>query len=82
MVGRGRAALLNSTSRPFRVIHYWGVGARVFDRARTGPLADRTIGALQRNLAREAGGGPAPRHALPPDRDPYCGYLTLTQVYR
>ena len=54
-VGRGWAALLNSATRPFHVINYWGsmTAARVFDHARMGPLADRTIAALQRQLDRE-----------------------------
>jgi hypothetical protein len=83
-VGRSWAALLNSATRPFHVVNYWGsVGAaRVFNHARIGPLADRTLAALQRNLARE------PEAALPrgmpfPTRwDPYFGYLTLAEVYR
>jgi hypothetical protein len=37
-VGRGWAALLNSVTRPFHVINYWGSvgGARVFNHARMG----------------------------------------------
>jgi hypothetical protein len=83
-VGRGWAALLNSATRPFHVINYWGsVGAaRVFDHRRMGPLADRTIAALQRQLLRE------PEEALhrgmpfPAGWDPYFGYMTLAEVYR
>jgi hypothetical protein len=83
-VGRGWAALLNAVARPFHVINYWGsVGAaRVFNHTRMGPLADRTIAALQRHLARE------PEEALHRDMpfpsrwDPYFGDLTLAEVYR
>jgi hypothetical protein len=83
-VGRSWAALLNSTTRPFHVVNYWGsvVAARVFDHARMGPLADRTLAALQRNLARESEA--ALRRGMPfPTRwDPFFGYLTLADVYR
>jgi hypothetical protein len=83
-VGRGWAALLDSATRPFHVVNYWGsvAGARVFDHTRMGPLADRTIAALQRRLARE---GEAALHRgmpFPPGWDPYFGYLTLAEVYR
>jgi hypothetical protein len=83
-VGRGWAALLNAVARPFHLINYWGsVGAaRVFNHTRMGPLADRTIAALQRHLAREP--EEALRRGMPfPSRwDPYFGYLTLAEVYR
>jgi hypothetical protein len=83
-VGRGWAALLNSTSRPFHVINYWGSvgGARVFNHARMGSLADRTIAALQRNLARETEASLHRGMPFPPDWDPYFRYLTLAEVYR
>jgi len=83
-VGRGWAALLNATSRPFHVINYWGSvgGARVFNRARMGPLADRTIAALQRRLAREPEAALHRGMPFPTRWDPYFGYLTLAEVYR
>jgi hypothetical protein len=83
-VGRSWAALLNSTSRPFHVVNYWGSvgGARVFSHARMGPLADRTIAALQRNLARETEADLHRGMPFPAGWDPYFGYLTLAEVYR
>lgn len=83
-VGRGWAALLNFATRPFHVINYWGsvAAARVFDHARMGPLADRTIAALERQLDCE------PEEALhrgmpfPPGWDPYFGFMSLADVYR
>jgi hypothetical protein len=82
--GRGWAALLNSTARPFHVINYWGsVGAaRVFNHARMGPLADRTIAALQRHLTREPEAALHRGMPFPTHWDPYFGYLTLADVYR
>jgi hypothetical protein len=83
-VGRGWAALLNSAARPFHVINYWGsVGAaRVFNHTRMGPLADRTIAALQRSLEREPESALSRGMPFPPRWDPYFGYLTLAEVYR
>jgi hypothetical protein len=83
-VGRGWAALLNAAARPFHVINYWGsVGAaRVFNHTRMGPLADRTIAALQRSLAREPEAALHRGMPFPPRWDPYFGYLTLAEVYR
>jgi hypothetical protein len=83
-VGRGWAALLNSATRPFHVVNYWGSvgGARVFDRARMGRLADRTIAALQRSLAREPEAALHRGMPFPSGWDPYFGYLTLAEVYR
>jgi len=83
-VGRGWAALLNATSRPFHLINYWGSvgGARVFDHARMEALADRTIAALRRRLAKESEAALHRGMPFPPDWDPYFGYLTLAEVYR
>jgi len=83
-VGRGWAGLLNSATRPFHVINYWGsVGAaRVFHHARMGSLADRTVAALQRRLAREPESALHRGMPFPPGWDPYFGYLTLAEVYR
>jgi hypothetical protein len=83
-VGRGWAALLNSATRPFHVVNYWGsVGAaRVFNHARMGPLADRTIAALQRRLAREPEAALHRGMPFPTRWDPYFGYLELAEVYR
>jgi hypothetical protein len=83
-VGRGWAALLNAATRPFHVINYWGsVGAaRVFNHARMGPLADRTIAALQRSLVREPEAALHRGMTFPTGWDPYFGHLTLAEVYR
>ena len=84
-VGRGWAALLNSAARPFHVINYWGsVGAsHVFDRARMGQLADRTIAALQRHLEREPETALHRGMPFPTGWDPYfTPYMTLAEVYR
>ena len=84
-VGRGWAALLNSARRPFHVINYWGslAAARVFNHARMGPLADRTIAALQRQLARESEAALHRGMPFPTGWDPYfTQYMTLAEVYR
>jgi hypothetical protein len=83
-VGRGWAALLNVATRPFHVVNYWGSvgGARVFNSARMGPLADRTIAALRRSLARESEAALHRGMPFPSGWDPYFGYLTLAEVYR
>ena len=83
-IGRGWAALLNAATRPFHVINYWGpVGAaRVFNHARMEPLADRTIAAVRRSLAREPEAALRRGMPFPTGWDPYFGYLTLAEVYR
>jgi hypothetical protein len=83
-VGRGWAALLNVATRPFHVVNYWGsvAAARVFNHTRMGPLADRTIAALQRRLAQESEESLHRGMPFPTGWDPYFGYLTLTDVYR
>lgn len=83
-VGRGWAALLSSATRPFHVVNYWGsvAAARVFNHARMGSLADRTIAALQRHLDREPEAALHRGMPFPTGWDPYFGYLTLAEVYR
>ena len=54
----------------------------MFNHSRTGPLADRTIAALQRSLVRETEAALHRGMPFPPDWDPYFGYLTLAEVYR
>ena len=83
-VGRGWAALLDCTTRPFHVINYWGSvgGARVLNHSRMGPLADRTVASLQRNLAKESEAALYRGMPFPAGWDPYFGYLTLAEVYR
>ena len=84
-VGRGFAALLNSARRPFHVINYWGScgGALVFDHARMGRLADRTIAALRRHLAGESDTCLRREMPFPTSWDPYFQpVMTLAEVYR
>jgi hypothetical protein len=83
-VGRGWAALLNSATRPFHVVNYWGsVGAaRVFNHARMGALTDRTIAALQRHLVREPEAVLHQGMPFPTGWDPYFGHMTVAEVYR
>jgi hypothetical protein len=84
-VGRGWAALLNSARRPFHVVNYWGSvgGARVFNHARMGLLADRTVAALQQHLEREPEAALHRGMPFPTSWDPYfTSYMTLAEVYR
>jgi hypothetical protein len=84
-MGRGFAALLESARRPFHVVNYWGSvgGARVFNHARMGRLADRTIAALQRSLAREPEERLHRDMPFPTSWDPYFApHMTLVDVYR
>ena len=84
-VGRGWAALLDAATGPFHVINYWGsvAGARVFDHARMGLVADRTIAALQRRLTRESEAALRRGMPFPQGWDPYFStWMSLAQVYR
>jgi hypothetical protein len=84
-VGRGWAMLLNSATRPFHVVNYWGsvAGARVFTAARMGSLADRTIAALQRALMREPVAALNRGMPFPVGWDPYFrDWMSLAEVYR
>ena len=84
-VGRGWAALLNSATRPFHVINYWGpvASVRVFDHRRMGPLGDRTIAALQRSLMREPEAALYRGMPLPTGWDPYFqSWMSLAEVFR
>ena len=82
--GRGWAALLNAATRPFHAVNFWGsVGAaRAFDHTRMGPLADRTIAALQPHLEREPEATLHRGMPFPTSWDPYfTPYMTLAEVY-
>ena len=84
-VGRGWAALLGAATRPFHAVNFWGsvAGARVFDHRRMAPLADRTIAALQRSLAREAEAALHRGMPFPTGWDPYfTEWMSLAEVYR
>jgi hypothetical protein len=84
-VGRGFAAVLDSTRRPFHVINYWGsrLGARVFDAGRMGRLCDRVVGTLMRSLDRRSEESLGRGMPFPTSWDPYfTSYMTLADVYR
>ena len=84
-IGRGFAAILDATRRPFHVVNYWGsrVGARVFDAGRMGPLCDRVIATLCRSLERETEQDLGRGMPFPTSWDPYfTSYMTLADVYR
>jgi hypothetical protein len=84
-VGKGFAALLDSTRRPFHLVNYWGscVGARVFDAGRMGRLGDRVVAALCRSLSRRSERSLGRGMPFPTSWDPYfTEHMTLADVYR
>jgi hypothetical protein len=84
-VGKGFAALLDSTRRPFHLVNYWGscVGARVFDAGRMGRLGDRVVAALCRSLTRRSERSLGRGMPFPTSWDPYfAAFMTLEDVYR
>ena len=84
-IGKGFAALLDSTRRPFHVINYWGsrLGARVFNAARMGRLCDRVIASLRRSLQGRSQASLRRGMPFPTSWDPYfTPYMTLAEVYR
>ena len=84
-VGRGFAAVLDSTRRPFHVVNYWGsrVGARVFDAGGMGALCDRVVAQLCRSLEREPEQNLGRGMPFPTSWDPYfTSSMTLADVYR
>lgn len=81
---RAFAAVLNTGTRPFDVVNYWGsrAAALVYDRRRMRRKLERTINALSRRLERESPHSLA--HSMPfPDRwDPFFKpVMTLHDVY-
>jgi len=84
-VGKGFAAVLDSTRRPFHVINFWGsrIGARVFSARRMGGLCDRVVAALRRSLEREPEENLRRGMPFPTGWDPYfTSYMTMAEVYR
>jgi hypothetical protein len=84
-MSRALAGLLNSASRPFHVINYWGSrgGARVFYGARLGHLMDRVIASLQRHVEEESDAALARRMHFPTRWDPFfTDRMTLSDVFR
>lgn len=78
------ARLLNSASRPFHVINYWGSrgGALVFGRDRMGRKMNQVIDSLERQLDRESDAALALRMHFPTRWDPFFrDVMTLADVY-
>ncbi|MBN9619978.1 MAG: DinB family protein [Actinobacteria bacterium] len=83
-VGRAFARLLDSLTRPFHVINFWGsqVGARVIRPARMGRRFDKTIASLQRHLDVESEPELDRRMRFPTRWDPFfTDTMTLREVY-
>src|ERR1700694_1941060 len=79
-VSRGFAWILNTATRPFDVINYYGscAGALVYNRRRMGAKMDRVIAALQRKLARENDEAMHRGMHFPTRWDPFFSdYMTL-----
>lgn len=82
--GRAFAALLNSGTRPFDVINYWGSrGAAVFfNRKRMARKLGRTITAITRRLENESPASLSRSMPFPDRWDPYFApTMTLNDVY-
>ena len=83
-VGRGFAALLNASARPFHCVNYAGScgGALVFNHRRMGWLCDAVTAGLGHNLLRESDEGLAASMPFPTRWDPYfTPVMTRAQVY-
>jgi hypothetical protein len=81
---RGFAALLHVCRRPYHLINYAGscAGGTVLTPRAMAALLDRTIAALQQNLAREDQRDLGLRMAFPTSWDPYfTGTITVLEVY-
>jgi hypothetical protein len=84
-VSRGFARLLNSATRAFDAINYYGSrpGTLVYNRHRIGAKIDRVIAALQRKLAHESDDTLRCGMHFPTRWDPFfTDYMTLEDVYR
>jgi hypothetical protein len=83
--GRGWAALLNASARPFHAVNYAGpvLAARVLSPARIDALGGRVIAGLQRALAGESEAALHRGMPLPTRWDPYFTYwMSLAEMYR
>ena len=83
-VGRGFAALLNASARPFHWANYAGScgGALVFNHRRMGWLCDATIAALSRKLTRESDASLTASMPFPTRWDPYfTPLMTRAQLH-
>ena len=84
-VGRGFAAVLDATRRPFHLVNYLGscAGALVFDASRMGRLCDGVVIRLCRSLEQEPEPNLGRGMPFPTSWDPYfTPYMTLADVYR
>ena len=84
-VSRIFANILDSATKPFHLINYYGScsAALVYNRRRMGAKLDRVIGSLQRKLARENEADFARGMHYPPRWDPFFDdFMTLDELYR
>jgi len=84
-VSRSYARMLNSATRPFHVINYYGtcLAASFYDRSRMGAKMDRTIASLQRSIVNVRDDALSRGMFFPTRWDPYFrDYMNLSDVYR
>lgn len=84
-VSRIFANILDSATKPFHLINYYGScsAAMVYNRRRMGAKLDRVIASLQRKLARESDADFARGMHYPVRWDPFFeDFMTLEDVYR
>jgi hypothetical protein len=82
--GRAFAAVLNTGTRPFDVVNYWGSRAAslVYNRRRMGRKLERTIAALSRRLDRESESSLSRSMPFPDRWDPFfTPLMTVKDVY-
>jgi len=78
------ADALDSATRPFHVINYWGsrLGGRIIRPHRMVTLSDRVIGSLHRQLAAETEASLERQMAFPIHWDPYFSVeMTMRDLY-
>jgi hypothetical protein len=83
-VSRGYARILNAASTPFHVINYYGtcLAASFYDRNRMSAKMDRTIGGLQRSIARVHDDALQRGMFFPTRWDPYFrDFMSMADVY-
>jgi hypothetical protein len=83
-VSAAHALLLNSATKPFHEINYYGscAAALVYNRRRMGAKLDRVIASMQRQLAQETDEQLRRGMHFPPRWDPFFSdYMTLEDVY-
>lgn len=83
-VGKAFAATLNTGTRPFDVVNYWGsrAAALVYNRRRMGRKLEKTVAAIARRLERESSTSLARSMPFPDRWDPFFApSMTLNDVY-